>query len=289
MLFFGRKYGVSPAVSVVLALCLIPLAHAQFSVPPNDGYFTDAAGIVSTADERRIEEELLAYTQLTSNEIAVVTLKTLDGYPIEQAALEIARKWGIGSSKNNGLLMLVAYEDREIRIEVGYGLEGVVPDLVAKGVIDMDMTPLFRDGQYAEGIESGITSLKKHIGNEYTAERYSAHPGITLNPNAIFFFLIVFQWLLAVLGRTKSWWLGGVLGAIGGAVLAFLYGWWFAIFILAPIGWFLDYIVSKNYHRRGPTSWWAGGGWGPGSGSHGGGFGGFGGGGFGGGGASGRW
>ena len=267
---------------------------AAFVIPPNDGFFTDTAGIISVDLERAIEQKLQAYKDTTSNEIAVVILKSLESYPIEDAALEIGRAWGVGSVKNNGLLMLIAYEDREIRIEVGYGLEGAVPDLVAKGIIDTDITPHFRDGDYAGGIDAAIDALQKHIGNEYTAERYAQPTESPFGAFGFFFILIAIQWFIAILSRTKSWWLGGVVGAGGGAVLAFLFGWWLAIPLLVPLGLLLDFIVSKNFHSRGKTSWWAGGGWGPGGGggfggSSGGGFGGFGGGSFGGGGASGRW
>ena len=112
---------------------------------------------------------------------------------------------------------------------------------------------------------------------------------------ALFFIgLIILQWMIAILGRTKSWWLGGVLGGIGGIVLAVVLSWWLTIPAFILFGLLLDYLVSKNYKARGTTQWWAGGNWGPGSRGGGGGFGGFGGGGFGGGsfgggGASGRW
>lgn len=289
ILRFHRIIGASVAVS--LAIMFPAAALAEFAVPPNDGFLTDAAGIIGAVEESVIEEKLQTYKDSTTNEIAIVVLPSLGGYAIEEAALDIARKWGVGSVKNNGLLMLIAYEDREIRIEVGYGLEGVVPDIVAKGIIDTDITPHFRDGDYAGGISAAIDALQKHIGNEYTADRY-AEP--TENPfgGLGFIFIVIFaQWLLAILGRTKSWWLGGVVGGLGGAVLAFLFGWWLAIPILVPLGLLLDFLVSKNYKSRGHTSWWAGGGWGPGGGGSfgGGGFGGFGGGGFGGGGSSGRW
>jgi uncharacterized protein len=237
---------------------------------------------------------LLQYQKQTTNEIAIVILPNLGGYAIEEAALEIGRKWGVGSVKNNGILMLVAYEEREVRIEVGYGLEGAVPDLVAKGIIDTDIVPFFREGQYAKGIEAAIDSLKKHIGNEYTADRY-AKPE-TDSPflgTGLIFAFVLFQWLLVILGRTKSWWLGGVFGAVAGIILVVLFSWWISIPVLVILGLFLDFVVSRNYKKRGPTKWWAGGGWGPGGGGFGGGsgggFGGFGGGSFGGGGASGRW
>lgn len=289
MLCSDRMIGAS--VALTLAMIFPVAALAEFAVPPNDGFLTDTAGIIGGVEESVIEEKLQTYKDTTSNEIAVVILPSLGGYAIEEAALDIGRKWGVGSVKNNGLLMLIAYEDREIRIEVGYGLEGVIPDIVAKGIIDTDITPHFRDGDYAGGISAAIDALMKHIGNEYTADRYAAPAESPFGGLGFIVIVIGAQWLLAIFGRTKSWWLGGLVGGFGGAVLAFLFGWWLAIPVLVPLGLILDFIVSKNYKSRGHTSWWAGGGWGPGGGGSfgGGGFGGFGGGGFGGGGSSGRW
>lgn len=277
---------------ITTASILFALPAYAFDVPPNDGFVTDAAGILSKSEDAALELELQQYKDQTSNEIAVVILPTLGGEAIEDVGLAIARKWTVGSrAKNNGILMVIGYAEHEVRFDVGYGLEGAVPDLVAKGIIDTDIVPAFRRGDYYGGILAAIDSLKKHIGGEYTADRYASKTESgNFSPAFFFVLFLLFQWLISILGRSKSWWLGGVVGGIGGIALALLYGWWLTIPVLIPLGLFLDFIVSKNYQSRGRTSWWAGGGWGPGGGrGSGGGFGGFGGGGFGGGGASGRW
>lgn len=278
------------ASAALAAMLCVPLAFA-FDIPPNDGFVTDAAGILASGEKQQLDQRLQQYKDSTTNEIAIVTVTSLRGEPIEDIALQIGRKWGVGSSKDNGILILVSHEDREVRIEVGYGLEGAVPDIVAKGVIDTDIVPHFRDGDYAGGITAALDSLQKHIGGEYTADRYEQSADSFVGPWIFLVFFILLQWMIAILGRTKSWWLGGVIGGIGGFLLSLLFGWWLAIPVLIPLGLLLDFVVSQNYKKRGPTSWWAGGGWGPGGGgmSGGSGFGGFGGGSFGGGGASGRW
>lgn len=285
-------------LAAVAALTVLwPAVSLAFELPPNDGLVTVAlrpdVTVLSQAERDALARRLEEYDRRTSNQIALVIVQSLQGEPIEDVALEIGRAWGVGSAKNNGILILFSYDDREVRIEVGYGLEGAVPDLTADGIIETDMIPHFREGRYAAGFEAAIDALEKHIGGEYTADRYTGESA-EVNPYLVFFAFIAFEWLLAILGRTKSWWLGGVFGGVGGFVLALLFGWWLAIPVLVPLGLFLDFIVSNNYHRRGTTRWWAGGGWGPGGrggfgGGSGGGFGGFGGGGFGGGGASGRW
>ncbi|MFH0770419.1 MAG: TPM domain-containing protein [Candidatus Peregrinibacteria bacterium] len=284
------------SVGIILA-CVVAESAFAFTPPPNDGFVTDAAALLKPEEEQALEQTLTDYQKQTSNEIAVVIVQSLNGEAIADVGVQIFRAWGIGQKdKENGILLLIAYADRKINITTGYGLEGAVPDIVAKGVIEEDIAPLFKEGKYGDGIRAGIEALQKHIGGEYTADRYQqdsgAHGGSFVF--AFFFFIIVFQWLIAILSRTKSWWLGGVIGAIAGVVLTILFTWWLSIPILTALGLLLDAVVSKAYRKRGKTAWWAGGGWGPGggfgSGGHGGGgFGGFGGGSTGGGGASGGW
>ncbi len=150
--------------------------------------------------------------------------------------------------------------------------------------------PRFRDGDYGGGITAAIDALKKHIGGEYTADRYTQSAGgFNVGAFAVFLLFAAFQGLLAVMARSKSWWLGGGIGGIGGVVLALLFGWWLSIPVLVALGFLLDFFVSRRGpSRRGRGGWWIGGG-GLGGGGSGGGFGGFSGGSFGGGGASGRW
>ncbi len=268
-------------------------AYAAFTVPVNDGLVTDEAAILSEDQKETVKSVLLQYQKDTSNEIAVLIVKSLGGVTPVDAAVEVGRKWGVGSKdKDNGILMLVSLEDREIFIATGYGLEGAVPDIVASGIVNEDMVPAFRQGLYFEGIMAGIDSLKKHIGGEYTADRYAQDEDA---PAIAWFFFLLFigaNWLGAIFARTKTWWLGGVVGGIGGMLLTIWYGWWLTIPLLVVIGLIFDFIVSNMPagvgRGRGGRGGFGGGGFGGGS-SGGGGFGGFGGGSFGGGGAGGKW
>lgn len=279
--------------SIVLTGLFIPIAFA-ITIPPNDGYVTDTVSVLKPEDEQALEQKLAAYKAATSNEIAVLIIPSLEGEEIAEASVEIGREWGIGTEENdNGILILVDYEGREVMIATGYGLEGAVPDIVAKGIIETDIVPFFRDGQYAEGLNAAVDSLMKHIGGEYTAERYESSGGFTFSPGILIFLFFILQWIFAIMARTKSWWAGGIFGGIGGLILAALFSWWISIPFLVFFGLLLDYVISKNYKARGKTAWWAGGGWGPGGGGGfrgggSGGFGGFSGGSFGGGGARGR-
>ncbi|MDD5469808.1 MAG: TPM domain-containing protein [Candidatus Peribacteraceae bacterium] len=285
---------------ILAFLVLLPVTASALTVPPNDGFVTDEARVLTQEQQQTLEDRLSAYREETSNEIAILVLRSLAGEVIADVAVDVGRKWGIGTSANdNGILILMSYDDREVFIATGYGLEGAVPDIVAKGIVEKDIVPAFRDGRYFEGLQAAVESLIKHIGGEYTADRYAAMatggPSFPFIAFLFFAFLLV-DFLVVLLGRTKSWWLGGVLGAGVGVLLALLYGWWMSIPVLAIIGWTFDYVVSKYFQRsrqagRRSRRWHSGGfggGFG-GGGGRGGGFGGFGGGSFGGGGAGGRW
>lgn len=262
-----------------------------FDVPPNDGFITDMVPLLEAGQDTELEQMLQTYREQTSNEIAVLIVRNLEGEEIADVAVEVGRKWGVGTSENdNGILLLIAYEDRRMFIATGYGLEGAVPDIVAAGIVETDVAPLFREGDYAGGIRAGIEALQKHIGGEYTVERYDTSDGDGFGFGQFLFFLLFigFDFLAAIFGRSKSWWLGGVVGAVIGIVLGMIYVWWWSIPVLAGLGLVFDFIVSKIGPRTGHRR---GGGWlgGPGGRGGGGGFGGFSGGSFGGGGGGGKW
>lgn len=269
---------------------------SAFELPENDGYVTDAAGILTQEQRDILDADLHAYDTATSNQLAVLTVQSLSGADISEVALDAMRTWGVGQQeKNNGALILVAYQDHAIWIATGYGLEGALPDLVVKGIVETDMVPAFRDGDYFQGIQIAIESMKKHIGGEYTAERYNTSDALGLFPWILFFVFIAGNWMAASFARTKSWYAGGIVGGLFGIILTFLFSWWLSIPVLVALGLLFDYILSKHGNflqggrgGRGGRGGFGGGGFGGGSGG-GGGFGGFGGGSSGGGGAGGRW
>lgn len=265
----------------------VPSARA-FVPPPNDGYVTDASGILPADGEAALERRLAAYAAETSNQIAILVVRNLGGEDIADAAVEAGRAWGVGTAENdNGIMILLSYEDRQVFIATGYGLEGAVPDIVAKGIVDEDMLPAFRDGDFVSGLDAAVDALEKHIGGEYTADRYAGSDEGAW-PFLVFAGFVFLNFGAAFLGRTKSWWLGGILGGVLGLVLTVMYAWWISIPVLVGLGLVFDYVLSKSgYTGRGRGG--RGGGFWTGGSSGGGGFGGFGGGSFGGGGAGGRW
>ncbi len=279
-------------VPAVLVLMIVPVLAFAFEIPENDNYVTQTIPVLTAEQEDALEERLGAYDKATSNQIAILLVESMSGSDIVESAIEVHRKWGLGDdTKNNGVLILAALTDREVMIHTGYGLEGALPDLVVNGIITQDIAPHFVESEYYEGLNAALDAIEKHIGGEYTAERYTESGGGLAS--FLFFFVLVFGQLFAAwFARSKSWWAGGVVGGLIGFLLALVWSWWIAIPGLIVLGLLFDYVVSKNpgmgrsgRHRGG---YWGGGG-GFGGGSSGGGFGGFGGGSGGGGGSHGKW
>lgn len=283
------------ATAALFLACHVGVAYA-FEPPPNDGFVTDAIGLLSSADEQSLEQRLQSYARETSNEVAILIIRDTQGEAIADVAIETLREWGIGDEqKNNGILMVYkdssTLGDREFFIVTGYGLEGVVPDIVARGIIERDIVPKFQDGEYAAGFMAGIDALEKHIGGEYTADRY-VDAGEGWLPFGLFFLFVFGDALAAFMGRTKSWWFGGIIGFVFGVVLTALYSWWISIPVLVAIGLALDFFLSQSGYSGMRGRGGRGGGFGGHSGfggGSGGGFGGFGGGSTGGGGAGMKW
>jgi uncharacterized protein len=284
---------------IALALCVLPLSAYSFSVPAKPtGYVLDHAHILSSEEVGMLEANITAFEKETGNEIAVVILQNLEGDTIENVAQEIFTAWGIGKKDiNNGVLFLASIEDRRLRIHVGYGLEPTLTDIVAHNIEQDTIVPRFKQNDYAGGILEGVQAIESIIKDPAQAKYYEEVKDDSSFGFFAFMFFTIIIWLTSILGRSKSWWAGGVIGFVIGIInmIVMFVSASFIINILiivatSLIGLFLDYTVSKNYKKnmvqglRNP--WWIGGG---GGGSSGGGFGGFGGGSSGGGGASSSW
>jgi len=279
---------------------------------------SDFAEIIPADIETRLNERLDAERSAINAEIAVVTVPNLGDSDVETYATDLYREWGIGSRQTDrGALLLVSVEDRELRIEVGYGLEGDLTDAESGRIIQNVIVPEFSAGNYGLGIEKGalaiIDAVKVDTGTEETPTGTTKEPvtetgEIPEVPSGVMD--VVFNVLLpllvfavpvlgGIMAGTKSWWFGGLVGTllgigIGTFLLGSLVGGAIITFILAIIGFVIDFILSKlggGKGKGGFGGWVPPGGFGGGStfGGGGGGFGGFGGGSSGGGGASGRW
>lgn len=287
----------------IFSLVTFPCVEAiSFPAKPS-GYVTDTASVLTPDQKSFLEGKLAAFNASTSNEIAVVIVKSLEGDYIEHYAVELFKAYGIGTKKNdNGVLLLVAIDDHKMRIEVGYGLEGSLTDSISSAIIRDDLTPAFKQNDFYRGIDKAVDSIIKVTQGEYVASTSSkSDSGGGFSFETIVIILVVgVQFLSSILSRSKSWWAGGVLGGlIGGAFTFFgflgislLVGGIMTV-VLVLLGLLFDYIVSNKYSQAVSSGssipWWAGGssrGGGFGGGSS---FGGFGGGRSGGGGSSGSW
>jgi uncharacterized protein len=218
-----------------------------------------------------LEQKLYQYDDSTSNQVVVVIIPTLSDYPIEDVSLGILRNWGVGNKeKNNGIVLLVAKDDHKIRIEVGYGLEGAIPDITANQIIQSVIVPNFREDNYYRGLDLATDDIIKAAAGEYKAPEGYGNRGKRkgINPSAIFFIIIIVWILIQVSSRGGGRGGGGMMSRRG------YRGWW------------LPLLFGGGGGGSGWSGGSGGGGW---SGGGGGGFGGFGGGSGGGGGASGGW
>lgn len=284
----------------LLGIFLVTSSVWAQDFPDPTGYVNDFGQILSSEYRQSLEKELTDFDEETTTEITVVTIDSLEGNSIEDYAVRLFEQWQIGKKeKDNGLLILIAKEDRKMRIEVGYGLEPIITDGRAGRIIREKMAPSFRENDYDQGVKLAIVQLEEYIRSGEPAPEETEEIADKASPFfvllMIFFFLFIY--LSSFLARSKSYWAGGVVGGIMGGVLGLVIGTIIAFLLLAislgAFGLLLDFILSKNYKKlkksKKPTNFW--GSWGgfSGGGGGGGGFGGFGGGGSGGGGATGGW
>lgn len=145
---------------LVLFCCTLPLAALE--VPPLSAPVTDMAGLLTAEQVEQLNALLLEYEAETSNQFAVLILPSLEGENLESYSIEVASTWALGQAeKDNSLLLLVALKERWLRIEVGYGLEGVLTDAFCGRVIDNRIVPYFKNERYFEGISAGLLELTR--------------------------------------------------------------------------------------------------------------------------------
>lgn len=192
---------------LILLLVLLPLplaAAAKF--PPLTGRVVDNAGIIDAATQQRLTSQLAAYEQQSGNQIVVVTLPSLQGLPIEDYGYQLGRFWGIGQKdKNTGALLIVAPNERQTRIEVGYGLEGELTDARSKIIIEQVMLPRFRQGDYATGISDGVSAMLQVLGGNGAALAPATMQGEQdASGWPVFLLLLFFFLLFRSFGRRRS-------------------------------------------------------------------------------------
>lgn len=268
------------SMAAAVFLLAAGLAIADVPVPALQARVTDLTGTLSPAQQSRLEQVLMEFEARKGSQIAVLIIPTTQPEAIEQYAMRVAETWKLGrKGVDDGVLLLVAKEDRALRIEVGYGLEGVIPDAVAKRVISEIIIPYFKQNDYFGGIEAGVSRLIRLIDGEPLpppVEKDVSWSGFEdFLPLGFLLVLVGAGLFRMIFGRLLGASIvGGLVGILFWLIVGSLLG--------ALIAGLFAFLFSLGGMRSGGF-WPGGGGFG-----RGGGFGG-GGGGFGGGGASGRW
>jgi len=277
------------AVCLALAAGAAGWARAELAVPPLAARVTDLTATLTAEQKSALDARLAKLEADKGSQIAVLIVPTTRPETIEQYSIRVAERWKLGrKGVDDGVLLLVAKDDRAVRIEVGYGLEGVIPDALAWRVIDERIVPRFRAGDFYGGLTSGVDALAGLVRGEPlpAPKRPAANLGDSLQGLIFLGFMAVA--VAAVLGA----FIGRAAAAgLAGAAVA-LYAWLATGLLVAVIAGIVVFLIALPGRGSGLYTMGRGGGWGSG-GFGGGGFGGGGfsggGGGFGGGGASGRW
>ena len=286
---------VQPTKAAILALtCSIFLSLTHFifalEIPEHpEGYVSDYAQLLSPSAKARLEEKLRHFEDETTHQIAVVTFPGLEGEALEDFSIRLAEKWKIGQkAKDNGAILLVFKEDRAVRIEVGYGLEGALTDAASKLIIENEIIPRFREGKFDEGIERAMDAIQQATRGEYQPVPRQASPGyeFLLIASLIVWFQmtaapVVLAWGWLVLGIVSF--LVAFIFNVPGALIPilFIFGVPLLLYFLLGGNFRRGVLISREGFDGGgtyrSTRGWGGGGFSGGGGS------------FGGGGASGRW
>lgn len=220
----------------LLACATAASALAQKSIeeqlpPKPDRYVTDRAGILPADRADSLNRKLEQFERDTSNQLVVwIDRKVPENFVLEDFTVRAYQKWRVGQEKqDNGAVLFVFSDDRKLRIEVGYGLEGVLPDITAKRIIEDEIVPRFRAGDYPGGIEAGVDAMIAATKGEYkgtgkTVDERSRSRGLPIQGCAPIFFFLLFFIILPMLARRhrrawrtfggSGWWTGG--GGFGG-------------------------------------------------------------------------
>lgn len=281
-------------LTVLFSMAVLFFQVASLSaleLPRLGGRVNDSAGMLSAQTRAELETSLADLEATDSTQIVVLTIPSLEGEVLEEYSLRVVEAWKIGQKGlDNGALLLIARDERKLRIEVGYGLEGSLTDLVAGRIISSVIVPRFKEGNYDRGIIDGVTAMVAAVRGEFVASAANAKTVSDSDPAGLVFILIfAFSFIGRMLHNKQK--VAAVTGSIASPVLGLMLlpqlGFW--LLALIPLGALAGLFVSSLSAGSG-GGFYAGGssGFGRSSGGFGGGFGG-GGGSFGGGGASGGW
>jgi uncharacterized protein len=281
-------------VVLLAALMLLTVPATARDIPSLTARVNDYAAMLSPATRQQLESVLAGLEKEESTQLAVLTIDSLQGENLEEFSLKVAEKWRLGQKGlDNGALLLIAKNDRKLRIEVGYGLEGVLTDLTSGRIIRDIITPQFKNGNFDQGVIDGVSAMIAAVRGEFSAQAAVSsgkQSADDLSGFVVFLLFILFN-IGRILGRKKL--VAASLSAVIAPVIGSLFfGFqWLLFLALIPAGFFAGFLASSFFAHIGSSGRRSGGFRGYSSGGFSRGGGGFsgGGGGFGGGGSSGGW
>ena len=214
--------------AAVWLLMLVPAVCHALDIPAYRSAVNDEAGLLSAPEVRRLEARIASYRDSAGIQIGILTVKSLEGTPIEDFAHDVFRSWGVGEKeRDNGVLFLVAWEDHAARLEVGYGLEGALTDLEAGRIVSKrsPMAQRFREGDVPGGMEAVLDGIVAGVAGDYQPPE--GRPGKGTSQSALFVFLVIMMFVMIMAARARrrarrlgvwghgSWGSGG-FGGLGG-------------------------------------------------------------------------
>lgn len=257
-------------VAFLLTFLFVPGFAQDYPAKPNK-LVNDYTGTLSATQVEQLERKLVTFDDSTSTQIAIAIVKTVGDYDINEYALGLGRSWGVGGAKNNnGVMIVVALGDRKVAIQTGYGVEGVLPDIITKRIIENEIKPSFKAGDYYGGLDAGTTAIIKYTKGEYKNDTPKVGNKGGGGISSVIVLLVIIVIIIIIVKKGGGSGGSQVMGGrgVGNAL-------------------FWGMLLGNSGRGSGGGGFFGGGGGG--SSSGGGGFGGFGGGSFGGGGSSGSW
>ena len=204
-------------ILLIIALLLFPGQLLALEAPPLAGRVNDQARMLSPESLQRLEQRLAAFERETSNQVVILTVPSLQGDDIDQFSIRVAEAWKIGQKgRDNGVLLVVAQAERKVRIEVGLGLQGVLPDITSGRIVRDVMRPFLKSGNYDQGITAGIDSILAATKGEFKGTGQTARAEQPAKKNSPSFLTMLLGAVVAVaIAGLFSRYLGGAAGAVG--------------------------------------------------------------------------
>ena len=253
-------------IVLLISMLLLPLRLFALEAPVLSGRVVDGAGMLSSESRQRLEQKLAAFERETSNQVAVLTVSSLQGDDIDQFSTRVADAWKLGQKgKDNGVYLILARDERKVRIEVGMGLQGVLPDVTAGRIIRETMRPFLKSGDFDQGITAGVEAVMAATRGEFkgTGQPVRPHASKKTSPS-LGMLLVVAVIVVAVLGLFSRY-LGGAAGAVGlplAASLAFPGVGLIVLLVLAAVGLVAGFLLSMLLSEMSGGGGYYGGGWG---------------------------